>query len=127
MNAALCGNEGLMQSHVIQVNEPWEFIGPKGKRSFSVKGLGFVKSPPKENWGNGFYLVEVDIPFEMDGEVVRQLICSPRYEDDSLEILESSEYTISIVRVRQGCSLTVGSVVNDKEVHYCAIGSIKAT
>ncbi|MBA6354902.1 MULTISPECIES: hypothetical protein [unclassified Colwellia] len=60
----------------------------------------------------------------MDGEVVRQLICSPRYEGDSLE---SSECTIGIDPVRQGYSLTVDCVVNDKEVHYCAIGSIKAT
>ena len=49
--------EGLMKSHLIQVSEPWEFVGPEGKRKFSVKGLGFVESTPKENWGNGFYLV----------------------------------------------------------------------
>jgi hypothetical protein len=127
MFATLCGYEGLMQSHLIQVSEPWEFVGPKGQHSFSVKGLGLVKSPPQENWGNGFYLVEVDIPFEIDGELVRQLICSPRYEGDTLEMVVSSECTVGIARVRPNYNLAVDCVVNDKEVHYCAIGSIKTT
>jgi len=114
-----------MKTHKLQVNEPYEFSGPEGKREFIVEGLGIIQGPNAKNWGKEFYLVNVQTQFKMDGETVEQFICSPRYEGDTMDMIINSECTVGIARVKEGVLFNLNSPVEQDKVVYCAIGSIK--
>jgi len=114
-----------MKTHKLQVNEPYEFSGPEGKREFIVEGVGVIKGPNLNNWGKEFYLVNIPMPFELEGELVKQFICSPRYEGDTLEMIINSECRVGIARVKEGSLFNFSNSVDRDKVVYCAIGSIK--
>lgn len=116
-----------MLSHTIQIDEPFEFSGPNGARKISVHGLGMVLGPDKNNWEKEYYLVSVDEPFCIDGEIVRQLLCSPRYQVDTLDRLILSECIIGVARVRESIKLKANDKMKTNDVVYCAIGSIIRT
>ena len=90
-------------------------------------GVGVIRGPDKPNYEKEFFLVSVENAFEMDGELVKQLICSPRYQGDTMEMVTSSKCTVGIARVKPEFELGASSTVKSEEVVYCAIGSIKAT
>ena len=68
----------------------------------------------------------MDVPFTMDGQLVSQLICAPRYSGDTLKMVMESSCTVGIARVKPQFKLMPGGKLNADEVIYCAIGSIKA-
>jgi hypothetical protein len=113
-----------MKTFLLRINEPREFTGPNGRRVFPVQGAGAVFGPAKENWGNGYYLLDVETLFEMDGEPVQQLICSPRYQGDTLDMADYGECTVGVARVKPGVQFEAGQTIDDNEVVYCAIGVI---
>ena len=77
----LCGKR-INAKHRIQVNDPFEFSGPNGRRDFTVEGVAVIAGQDVPNWGKTFYLVDVITPFEMDGEKVKQLILITVYRDN---------------------------------------------
>lgn len=109
----------------IQISEPWDFIHPCGSNEFTVHGIGIVKGPDKLNWAKEYYLAEVDEPFVINGEIVKQLICSPRYQGDTLEKACKEECIVGIARIVAGHELSCGDRVDDKKVVYFAIGKIR--
>lgn len=115
-----------MTKYEIQFSEPWDFKHPNGTNRFSANGLGTISGPNRENWGNEYFLLDVDDPFEMDGQLVSQIICAPRYSGDTLDMPIKSTCTIGIARVKPEFKLMPGGKLNTDEVNYCAIGSIKA-
>ena len=116
-----------IMDHEIQISEPWDFEHPLGSNILKARGLGIIPGPDQPNWGKRFYLVELKDPFEFDGELVKQMICSPRYEGDTIEKITTGECTVGIARVKPGCELNASSTVDPDKVVYCAIGSIKIT
>lgn len=114
-----------MAKHEIQFSEPWDFQHPNGTNKFSAVGLGVVTGPDKDYWQGDYYLLEVEEPFQMAGDLVSQLICSPRYAGDTLQMVMSSSCTVGIARVKPAFKLSPGVTINTNEVSYCAIGSVK--
>ncbi|WP_461516997.1 hypothetical protein [Porticoccus sp.] len=114
-----------MTKHEVQFSEPWDFEHPNGTNKFCVSGLGILSGPDKENWGAEYFLLAVDIPFTMDGQLVSQIICAPRYSGDTLKMAMESTCTVGIARVKPEFKLMPGGKLNTDEVNYCAIGSIK--
>lgn len=115
----------IMSKYEIQISEPWDFEYPNGSNAFTAYGVGVIPGPDKPNYDKEFFLLNVEAPFEMDGELVKQLICSPRYEGDSMQMVTSSKCTVGVARVKPQYELSEASSVNIDEVVYCAIGTIK--
>jgi hypothetical protein len=113
--------------HKIQISEPWDFKHPLGSNIVTVRGVGVIPGSDLPNWGKQFFLVDVEAPFEMDGELVKQMICAPRYQGDTIDKVTSGRCTIGISRVKPECELKLTSTVDPEQVVYCAIGSIEST
>lgn len=115
-----------MSKYEIQVLEPWDFKHPNETNTFAVFGVGVITGPDKLNYGEQFFLMNVESPFIMGGELVKQLVCAPRYEGDSMEMVLNSKCMVGIARVKPEFELEVKSTVKPEEVVYFAIGFIKA-
>ena len=116
-----------MSKYELQISEPWDFEHPAGSNVFSAFGVGVIPGPDKPNYGKEFFLLNVEEHFEMEGELVKQLICAPRYEGDTMQMVTSSKCIVGIARVKPQFQLGISSSVNSEEFVYCAIGSIKVT
>ncbi|MBW2431081.1 MAG: hypothetical protein JRF56_19160 [Deltaproteobacteria bacterium] len=114
-----------MSKYEVQISEPWDFEHPSATNTFTVYGVGVIPGPDKPNYASHFFLVNVDNPFIMGGELVKQLVCAPRYEGDTMEMVVHSKCTVGIARVKSEFSLENTSTVNPEEIVYCAVGFIK--
>ena len=109
----------------IQISEPWEFEHPNGSNGFTAEGIGIVPGPKDvPNFGDAFFLLHVQEPFQFAGDDVVQILCAPRYEGVHIDSIPSSKCTVGIARVRPGFTMTDSSAVIPDQTHYFAIGSI---
>lgn len=114
-----------MTQHEIQISEPWDFTHPNGSNIFKAIAIGVIPGPEEPNYSDKFFLLNVVEPFIFDNELVKQVICSSRYEGDTMDMVTSKECIVGIARVKPTSELNLNSVVKTNEVTYCAIGSIK--
>jgi hypothetical protein len=84
-----------------------------------------VGGPKEKDWVSRYLLLNVSNPFEMDGERVEWLVASPRYEGDTIDLLQNAGGTVGCARVRPGVSLLPNGSFEKEEVVYCIIGSMK--
>lgn len=87
-----------MNKHKIQISEPWDFSGPDGTNVIEVTGIRIITGPNKPNWASRYYLVHVDKPFKIKNALVKQLICSPRYVGDTIEMIVNGKCTVGIAK-----------------------------
>ena len=114
-----------MMEYTLQISEPWDFQHPLGTHILTVRGVGVISGPDAPNWDKQLFLVDVVDPFEMDGELVKQMVCSPRYEGDTMEKVTTGRCIVGIARVRPDHELNSRSTVDPEQVVYCAIGKIE--
>ena len=114
-----------MTQYEIQISEPWDFTHPNGSNIFKAIAVGVIPGPKEPNYDDEYFLLNVVEPFLLGNELVKQLICSPRYEGDTMDMVTSKECTVGIARVKPTSELNSNSVIKINEVAYCAIGSIK--
>ncbi|PKN25735.1 MAG: hypothetical protein CVU65_07840 [Deltaproteobacteria bacterium HGW-Deltaproteobacteria-22] len=110
--------------YILSVGEPWNFEGPDGHNRIRVKLAGVVSGPGKPNWDSRYLLLSVVNPFEMNGDMVEQLVASPRYEGDTLELLKEVGGTVGCASVRPGIILSPDDSFQADAVAYCIIGGI---
>ncbi len=122
---ALCALE-RMDSHQVQINEPWDFEHQNSTNVFGANFVGIINMPPKENWQDKYLLLNVAEPFQFNGELVSQLVCCPRYEGDSVLQAQHLTCTVGISRVLPGITYSKSSEVNPEQINYFAIGEVAA-
>lgn len=115
-----------MSKYKIQISEPWDFQLQDGTNEFVITGAGIIRGPDRRAWQTEYFLVDVDEPFEVDGELVRQLACAPRYAGDTMDMVINGKCTVGISRLRPGSRCNSGGAVNTADIAYFAIGSIQA-
>jgi hypothetical protein len=109
----------------LSIEDPWDFSGPDGDNRASVLLLGQVNGPTLPNWQPTYLLLQVERPFELDGERALQLVAAPRYEGVSIEQVITIGGTVGVARVRDGTNLTPGASFNAEQVKYCIIGDLR--
>lgn len=114
-----------MSAYIIQVSEPWNFQLSDGANVFRAQSVGSVQFPGRKKNPDDL-LLNVDAPFEVDCELVKQIVCSPRYAGDTLATMRGVYCTVGISRVKPEVTLSAGSVIKADQVVYFAIGSIAA-
>jgi hypothetical protein len=115
-----------MDTHQIQISEPWDFEHQNGTNVFGVRLVDVIEMPPKENWQPRYLLLDVSEPFEFEGETVTQLLCCPRYEGDSIWQARHIPCVVGISRIFPGIRYNHDSEVKPDELAYFAIGEIRA-
>jgi len=115
-----------MDSHQIQISEPWDFEHQNGTNTFGANFVGIIDMPPKENWQEKYMLLNVTEPFQFKGETVSQILCCPRYEGDSIFEAQHLICTVGISRVLPSFTYDKNSKVNPEQINYFAIGEVVA-
>jgi hypothetical protein len=115
-----------MESHQIQIGEPWDFEHQNGTNAFGASFVGIIDMSPKENWQEKYILLDITEPFQFKGELVSQILCCPRYEGDSIFQAQHLMCTVGISRVLPGITYDINSKVNPEEINYFAIGEVAA-
>lgn len=116
--------EHLSKSIRIQISEPWDFDIPGRGSVLNGKIEGICESPTEKRRDGEYLLISLDQPIEWRGEVIKQLLVSPRYEGDGLECLQDAKHmTVGIGRVKPGYSLRPGQSFAQQQIDYFAIGS----
>lgn len=115
-----------MKQHTIRIDEPWSFEHPNGTHSFECEAVGMIKGPDLINWQKRSYLLNVLEPFKFDGEEVKQIFCTPRYQGDTLFSVKNTTCIVGISRVKPGTTMQEGDVIEPEKTHYFAIGGISS-
>ena len=102
--------------HRIEVYEPFEYDGPN---PLIVAGRGLLVTPDKKD----AYLLDLDVPLNIDGVKYKQIIVRPRYPDP-IERVTESNCTVLILLVKDGCSPEVGSEFQYNDIQNWGIGKI---
>ena len=110
--------------HKIVVSEPWDFELPNGANIILATGISVIPGPDEKNHSKEYFLLNVDKPFEMNGEIVKQILCAPRHQNSNMEDLITENCTVGVERVKPEYTLSANSKYNINEVVYFAIGTI---
>ena len=113
-------------SHTLLVSDPWHLEITNGSNPFSANAVGVIPGPDLPNWQGELLLLNVLEPFQCDGELVSQILCTPRYKGDPMFFARYLSCTVGISRVRPGYFYTEHSVARESEIDYFAIGEIRA-
>ncbi len=115
-----------MSTYIIQISEPWDFEQPDGTNCIRVKGVGSMCYYGLNKRRILAWLFSLDVPIEYGGELVKQVICSPRYTGVSLESMMRDGCSVGISRVKPGVSVRDGVPMELTDLAYFAIGTIAA-
>ena len=113
-------------SHTLLVFDPWNLEITNGSSPFSATAVGVLPGPDHVNWQGKLLLLNVLEPFHCSGELVTQILCSPRYKGDPMFLAKYLSCTVGISRVKPGYLYTHHSRVHVSEIDYFAIGEIRA-
>ena len=113
-------------SHTLLVFDPWNLEITNGSNPFSATAVGVLPGPDHLHWRGKLLLLNVLEPFHCSGELVSQILCSPRYKGDPMFLAKYLSCTIGISRVKPGYLYTHHSRVHASEIDYFAIGEIRA-
>ena len=111
----------------LQISEPWDFEIP-GKGNI-LNGIieGICPGPTKKNWQGDYVLVSLREAITWEGEVIKQLLLSPRYKGDIVADIQNGKHVIvGMARVRPNISLKASAPFTPEQVDYFAIGSVEA-
>lgn len=105
------------KTHVIEIYEPDGYRGPNPLR---VIGVGVIAGPDKSE----YYLLQLESPFDHQGEPVSQLLVQPRYFGDKIDRAVNEICTVGIIRVRAGVVLDSDSSLDLASSFYWGCGKI---
>ena len=111
-------------SHTLLVSDPWDLEITNGSNPFAANAVGVLPGPDRPNWQGKLLLLNVLEPFQIDGELVSQILCAPRYEGDPMFLARYLSCAVGIARVKPGFFYTGNSSVHESEIDYFAIGEI---
>ena len=113
-------------SHTLLVFDPWDLEITNGSNPFFADAVGVLPGPDHPNWQGKLLLLNVLEPFQCEGELVSQILCSPSYKGNPMFFVRYLSSTVGISRVRPGYFYTRDSRVYEPEIDYFAIGEIRA-
>jgi hypothetical protein len=110
----------------LEISEPWDFEVPgKGNRLDGVIE-GSCAGPDEKTWRGKHLLVGLRSPVTWKSQQIKQVLLSPRYEGESLDLLQQGKsLTVGIARVKPDVSISPSQSFSKDEVAYFAIGSAK--
>lgn len=110
----------------LQIDEPWDFTIPgRGNILYGI-AEGVCEGPMEKNWRGEYLLTTLPKAFIWQGEAVKQLLISPRYENNTIEDIQNGkEIIVGIARVRANVTLRVSGSFSPQQVEYFAIGSVQ--
>lgn len=113
-------------SHVLRIHDPWQLELSIGNEEFPATLIGIIPGPDLPDWQRKHLLLEPREPFLCEKEPVSQLLCAPRYQGDPMLFARHLSCTVGICRVRPGIVYDKDSRIAPEDVHYFAIGEIRA-
>jgi len=90
----------MTTTHVIEVYEPTDYIG---QNPIHGEAVGVIKTQDRSE----FFLINLEEPFDVNGEEVKQVILQPRYFGDKIARVTHDICTVSIMRVKEDCPLSL--------------------
>ena len=116
------------RNHIIhlQISEPLDFDVPGKGNVLETIFEGPCQGPSKPNWRGEYLLLSLREPISWQGQGIKQLLISPRYEGDSVkDFLSGKQMMVGIARAKPGISLSTRAPFSEVQVDYFAIGSAK--
>ena len=110
---------------LLSVGEPWNFTGPDGDNCILVSASGLVFGPAGASSSQPHLLLSVDLPFELGGELVTQLVAGARHHGESAGGVAEKGGEVSVARVRPGYRLERGSNFALEAVNFCIVGTLR--
>jgi hypothetical protein len=86
------------QRHVLEIYEPYEYLGPN---PLNVEGVAVLSGPSRD----AYYLLQLASPLELEQERIEQLLVVPHYNGDTIDRAVTSACTVNIARIPPGTSL----------------------
>lgn len=104
-------------THILEIYEPYNYAG---QNPIPAEGVAVLNGPLRDD----YYLLQVTIPIELDGDKIEQFLVSPRYNGDKIDRAVSSTCTVSIARVPEGMHLDDHTRLSFDEILRWGVGKI---
>jgi len=110
----------------LEISEPWDFDIPAKGNTLDGVIEGICAGPNEKTWRGKYLLVLLRPPVTWKGQLIKQILLSPRYEGESLDLIRKGEsLTVGIARVKPDVSIGPSQSFSKDDVVYFAIGSAK--
>ncbi len=106
-----------MCTHTIELYEP---VGFEGRNPIHVNSVGVVKTRDR----NEFFLVSLEEPFKLQGELITQLILQPRYFGDKIQRAVRDMCTVSVMCVKPGIQMSIDQFMQLSDVMRWGCGKV---
>lgn len=113
------------RKYTIFVGDPSGFRGPKEIESITVVPVVVVHGPESPNWQPADILFELVEPIMYEGQVIKRVTVSPRYEGDSLRDILEKETTVAVGRILAESEVNSDRIYEASAIEYWAIGTIR--
>ena len=113
-----------MTRYKILVIEPWDFKWPDSQTSFLADLVGILSSSTSSD-KKRYLLLKVVYPFQYEGELVEQMIASPRFVGTTIDMISNAGGIVGLARVHPGVSLIVNTAFKPSDVQYFVIADLK--